>query len=93
MVCLHGVNFCGMGSVGLSYEISLISFSGCSRIVHSSICVGSVIVLGLYLLVVPLLVVFPSSMLSGVHSSHLVLYAVVQVWLTKQYYQTKKLTP
>ena len=36
--------------------VSLISLSGCSNVALSSICVGSLVVLGFYLLVAPLLV-------------------------------------
>ena len=57
--CLHRENFCGRGSVGLSGVDSLISLSGCSRTALSSVCVGSLVVLGLYLLVAPLLVGSP----------------------------------
>ena len=42
--------------MGLSGVVSMISLSGCSNVALSSICVGSLVVLGFYLLVAPLLV-------------------------------------
>ena len=54
--CLHRVNFCGRKSVGFSGTLSFFSLSWCSRVPLSSICVGSLVVLGFYLLVAPLLV-------------------------------------
>ena len=59
MLCFAGlckVNFRHRSSVGLSGTVSLISLSGCFRVALSSVCVGSLIVVGLYLLVAPLLV-------------------------------------
>ena len=53
--CLHRVNFYGKRSVGLGGVVSLISLFGCSRVALSSICVGSLVVPGFYLLVAPLL--------------------------------------
>ena len=44
--CLHRVNFCGRSSLGLSDVFSLMSLSGCSRFAPSSVCVGSLVVLG-----------------------------------------------
>ena len=41
--------------MGLNGVVSFIFSSGCSRVAFFSICVGSLIVLGLYLLVLPLL--------------------------------------
>ena len=56
--CLRRVNFSGRGSVGLSGVVSLI-LSGFSRAALSSICVGSLVVLGFYLLVPSLFVGSP----------------------------------
>ena len=43
--------------MGFSGVVSLISFCRCSRFAFSSVCVGSLVVLGFLPLVVPLLVV------------------------------------
>ena len=56
---LHRVNFDGTSSVGLSGVVSLISLFGCPRVALSSVCVGFLVVLGLYLLMIPLLVGSP----------------------------------
>ena len=45
--CLCGVNFCDKDSMGLRVVVSLMSLSGCSSFAFSSLCVGSVAVLGL----------------------------------------------
>ena len=44
--CLCGVNFYDRNSMGFSDVVSLISLSGCSRVDLSSVCVGSLVVLG-----------------------------------------------
>ena len=44
--CLCRVKFYGRSSVGLTGLVSLISLSGCSRVAPSSVCVGSLVVLG-----------------------------------------------
>ena len=62
--------------------VSLISLSGYSRIALSSACVGSLVVLWFYLLVVPLLVGSLLQWLTGVHNSHLILY-VISDWQGK----------
>ena len=54
--CVCRVNFYGRSSVAFSGMVSLISLTGCSRFALSSICVVSLVVLGCYLLVAPLLV-------------------------------------
>ena len=56
--CLCRVHFYGRNSVGFGGVVSLISLSGHSKFALFSVCVGSLVVLGLYLLGVPLLVVF-----------------------------------
>ena len=60
----------------LSVLVSLISLSGCFRFALSSVCVGSVISLGLYLLVAPLWWVFSSSGFTGIHNIYLMLYVI-----------------
>ena len=73
------VNFYGRSSVGLNGVVSLISLSRCSMIALSSLCVGCLIVLGVYLLVVPLLV---GSLLQWVYlCSQLPPYLVCDHWL------------
>ena len=42
--------------MGLSVVVSLISLSGCSRVTISSLCVGSLVILGFYLLLAPLMI-------------------------------------
>ena len=44
--CLCTANFYGRNSMGFSGVISLISLSGCSKFALSSVCVGSLVVLG-----------------------------------------------
>ena len=44
--CVCRVNFYARNSVGFSGMVSLISLSGCSRFALSSVCVGSLVVLG-----------------------------------------------
>ena len=44
--CLCRVNFYGRNSMGFSGVVSLISLSGHSRFVLSSVCMGSLVVLG-----------------------------------------------
>ena len=44
--CLCRANFYGRNSMGFSGVISLISLSGCSKFALSSVCVGSLVVLG-----------------------------------------------
>ena len=57
--CLCGVNFCGRSSMELSVLVSLISLSGCFSVALSFICVGSLLVLGVFLLVATFLVGSP----------------------------------
>ena len=67
--------------MGFSGVVSLISLSGCSRAALSSICAGSLVVLGFYLLVVPLLV---GSLLQQVYwCSQLPPYLVCDQWQGK----------
>ena len=77
------MNFCGRTFVGLSGAVSLVSLSGCSRVAFSSVCMGSFVVLGFYLLVASLLVGSPLHWLTGIHNSHLVLYALAQLLVNK----------
>ena len=44
--CLCRLNFYGRNSMGFSGTVSLISLSGCSKFARSSVCVGSLVVLG-----------------------------------------------
>ena len=44
--CLCRVNFYGRNSMRFSGVVSLISLSGCSRFALSSVCVGSLVLLG-----------------------------------------------
>ena len=59
--------------MGFSGMVSLISLCGCSRVALSSIYVGSLVVLGFYMLVFPFLVGSLSTGFTGVHNSHLIL--------------------
>ena len=62
--------------MGLSDVVSLISLSGCSRFALSSVCLGSLVVLGLSPLVVPLLFSSLLQQLLSTHNSHLVLCVI-----------------
>ena len=44
--CLYRMNFYGRNSMRFSGVVSLISLSGCCRFALSSVCVGSLVVLG-----------------------------------------------
>ena len=54
--CLCRMNFYVGNFMGFSSVVSLNSLSGLSKVALSSFCVGSLLYLGLYVLVVPVLV-------------------------------------
>ena len=75
--CLCRVKVYGRSSLEVSCVVSLISLSGCYRVALSSICVGFLVVLGLYLeFVTPFWWVLPSTGFTGIHNSDLILYMI-----------------
>ena len=97
--CICGVAFFSKSSVGLLGTVSLISLSGCSRVVISSVCVSSPVVFGLYLFVASFWWVLLSIGITGSQNSYLLLYALVQMLVNKallpdhQTYVSKKTHP